>query len=87
MVKKFDKMRFHEVVLLDSTGWTAQIQEIVESLVSPHFTLDDIYEFEGALEILHPDNKHIREKIRQQLQILRDNNVIEFNGDGEYTRL
>jgi hypothetical protein len=34
---------------------------------------------------IHPKNQHIRDKIRQQLQILRDHEVIEFvNDDGIY---
>ncbi|HXC98166.1 MAG TPA: hypothetical protein VN048_02410 [Verrucomicrobiae bacterium] len=36
------------------------------------FTNQDIYAFERELETLHPGNRHIRDKIRQQLQILRD---------------
>ncbi|RJQ53985.1 MAG: restriction endonuclease, partial [Nitrospiraceae bacterium] len=31
-----------------------------------------------------PDNKHIRPKIRQQLQILRDKGIVEFKGQGRY---
>ncbi|MGD0253732.1 MAG: hypothetical protein ABSC01_13675 [Verrucomicrobiota bacterium] len=31
---------------------------------APHFTRE--------LERLHPDNRHVRDKIRQQLQVLRD---------------
>ena len=36
------------------------------------FTNSDIYAFERELSELHPDNRHIRDKIRQQLQVLRD---------------
>jgi type II restriction enzyme len=36
------------------------------------FANDDIYAFERELETLHPGNRHIRDKIRQQLQVLRD---------------
>jgi type II restriction enzyme len=36
------------------------------------FTTADVYAFERELEKLHPDNRHVRDKIRQQLQILRD---------------
>jgi type II restriction enzyme len=28
--------------------------------------------FTRELEQLHPDNRHVRDKIRQQLQVLRD---------------
>jgi hypothetical protein len=36
------------------------------------FSNSDIYAYERELEALHPDNRHIRDKIRQQLQVLRD---------------
>ncbi|WP_369426147.1 hypothetical protein [Oceanotoga teriensis] len=32
----------------------------------------------------HLNNKNIKAKIRQQLQILRDNNILKFLGDGNY---
>jgi type II restriction enzyme len=48
------------------------------------FLLKDVYAFEEELARLHPENKHIRPKIRQQLQVLRDNNIIEFLGNGAY---
>jgi type II restriction enzyme len=33
---------------------------------------------------LHPNNAHIRDKIRQQLQVLRDLRLLTFLGDGSY---
>ena len=36
------------------------------------FTNGDIYAHARELEKLHPDNRHVRDKIRQQLQVLRD---------------
>jgi type II restriction enzyme len=46
--------------------------QIVRRLRKPEFTNADVYAFERELEQLHPDNRHIRDKIRQQLQVLRD---------------
>jgi hypothetical protein len=34
------------------------------------FTTWDVYAFTRELEQLHPDNRHVRDKIRQQLQVL-----------------
>lgn len=51
------------------------------------FTLSQIYEFENKLFIQFPQNNHIRDKIRQQLQILRDQNTIEFIGRGLYKKI
>jgi type II restriction enzyme len=36
---------------------------------------------------LHPENRHVRDKLRQQLQVLRDLGLIEFLGRGRYRRL
>ncbi len=40
----------------------------------------------GSKELreLHPKNRHIRPKIRQQLQILRDNDTLRFIARGRY---
>ncbi len=40
------------------------------------FSNEDIYAFERELERLHPGNRHIRDKIRQQLQVLRDRGLL-----------
>jgi type II restriction enzyme len=34
--------------------------------------------------VLHPQNRNIEAKIRQQLQMLRDHGLIEFLGNGRY---
>ena len=51
---------------------------------SDTFTNEDIYVFVSELEKLHPDNRHIRDKIRQQLQVLRDTGFLIHVGNGEW---
>jgi type II restriction enzyme len=48
------------------------------------FTLVDVYERADDLAKLHPKNAHVRDKIRQQLQVLRDLGLLEFLGTGSY---
>ena len=36
------------------------------------FTNEDVYAFTRELGKLHPGNRHVRDKIRQQLQVLCD---------------
>ena len=48
------------------------------------FTLEDIYRYERELQAKHPQNHHIRPKIRQQLQFLRDLGYITFMCHGKY---
>jgi hypothetical protein len=43
---------------------------------SDSFTTADAYAFERELGQLHPDNRNIKAKIRQQLQELRDRNLL-----------
>jgi type II restriction enzyme len=53
-------------------GWTLDVLNLVHRLGNAEFSNDDVYAFDRELEQLHPDNRHIRPKIRQQLQVLRD---------------
>jgi len=39
---------------------------------------------DAAYSELHPNNAHVRDKIRQQLQVLRDLGLLEFLGSGSY---
>jgi hypothetical protein len=48
------------------------------------FSPGELYAFEAALKTAHPENRNIRPKIRQQLQILRDLGLIEFMEPGKY---
>jgi len=56
----------------------------IELIRKKDFTLGDVYKFESILAQQHPDNRHVKDKIRQQLQILRDRNYIQFVGRGLY---
>lgn len=69
---------------VSAKGWLLDIMRSIEKLGKPEFTLDDIYVFENELSKLHQENKHIRDKIRQQLQILRDKGYLKFIGRGNY---
>lgn len=69
---------------VDSRGWLADVLACVRQMDRETFTLADVYGFEEQLAKLHPKNKHVRPKIRQQMQVLRDNDVVEFLGKGKY---
>jgi type II restriction enzyme len=69
---------------IHSRGWLADVLACVRQLNRETFTLADVYTFESRLADLHPKNKHIRPKIRQQLQVLRDYGIVEFLGKGIY---
>ncbi|MBI3255814.1 MAG: restriction endonuclease [Candidatus Andersenbacteria bacterium] len=69
---------------LSSKGWLLDVMKCIEKLGKREFTLEDTYMFERELGQLHPDNQHIKEKIRQQLQILRDKGYLDFVSRGYY---
>jgi type II restriction enzyme len=65
-------------------GWTLDVLTVLRSLKKREFTLDEAYSFEKVLSKRHPDNKNVRPKIRQQLQILRDLGYLQFVTRGHY---
>jgi type II restriction enzyme len=69
---------------VEQRGWTLLTLSMVRRLGKKEFTLSDIYALETEFARAYPDNHHVRDKIRQQLQILRDLGVLEFLGRGEY---
>ncbi len=64
--------------------WLFDIISCIDMLGKEYFNLKEIYVFEKYLYLKHSQNNNIKAKIRQQLQILRDMNYIEFLGRGEY---
>lgn len=76
-----------QVERLDSRGWLLDVLHCVNRLPEAEFTAKDIYAFEAELAQRHPENSHITDKIRQQLQVLRDRNVITFVKRGLYRKV
>jgi type II restriction enzyme len=66
-------------------GWILDVMNCIDRLGKREFTLEEIYAFEDILARNHPDNKHIKDKIRQQLQMLRDKGYVDFKNRGRYT--
>lgn len=81
---EYDRFRFLARETSESRGWTADILRVVEGLGKKDFTLADVYAFEDELKRLHPRNRNVRPKIRQQLQVLRDKGVLSFVERGRY---
>jgi len=73
------------------TSWTDAVLSCIELMdigVGSTFTLEEIYEAEDVLKRIYPDNNRIKEKIRQQLQVMRDHGRLEFvNDNGIYRRV
>jgi type II restriction enzyme len=72
---------------INSLGWMFDVLKCVERLPQDDFCLDDVYNFADELQSKHPENRYIHDKIRQQLQILRDKGFIHFISRGKYHRI
>lgn len=68
----------------EKRGWTLDVLNVVRSLEKEEFSLREIYDRADALAQLHPQNRHVHDKIRQQLQVLRDLGLLTFLGHGSY---
>ena len=69
----------------DARGWQVDVLRCVRAQGSGEFSLRMFYErFEEELAALHPENRNVQPKIRQQLQFLRDRGVLRFLGRGRY---
>jgi hypothetical protein len=75
--------------LIDSfSGWVQLALEGVSRIREKTFSMDDV--FAACLPLArqrYPDNRHVREKLRQQMQRLRDLGLILFVGRGRYELL
>jgi len=69
------------------SGWRLDTFNVVSKISAKIFKLEQVYAYKQHLQKLHPENRYIKAKIRQQLQELRDLGLIEFLGRGVYRKL
>jgi type II restriction enzyme len=84
--KAFARLENLSTLSSANRSWAGTILNLLHRLPKKNFVLADMYRFESELDKLYPNNKHIRPKIRQQLQVLRDAGLIKFCGGGKYER-
>ena len=82
--QEFERLKPLQNIQTRVRGWTLDVLLILESFGKPEFGLDEVYAHEAKLRALHVLNRHVRPKIRQQLQVLRDMGLLEFIGRGRY---
>jgi type II restriction enzyme len=85
--ESFTKTTFLRNKTDDAKGWILDTLNCIESIKKNEFTLDEVYKFEESLKPKYPENNFIKAKLRQQLQVLRDKNIIEFMGRGKYRKV
>ena len=81
---QYRKIRFFNGTNLEARSWMMDILLCIEKISKKQFSIADIYSFEEELKKKYPCNNHIKEKLRQQLQILRDKGYLRFLGKGQY---
>ncbi len=82
--KLYNRLRPLQRIKVEARGWTLDVLNAVQKLGKSEFSLDEVYGFADELRELHPRNRHVDDKIRQQLQRLRDLGFLEFVGPGHY---
>lgn len=71
VVREYKKVYTLQTNSIEERSWLVDVLHYVEKLDN-YFTLNQIYNFTQELSMKHPDNNHIQDKIRQQLQFLRN---------------
>jgi type II restriction enzyme len=85
--KAFTRTLFLRETSKEAKGWILEMLACLQLIQKQEFTLDEMYRFESQLRTKFPENHHIKPKIRQQLQFLRDKGIIEFLGRGKYKKV
>jgi type II restriction enzyme len=60
------------------------VLNLARSLGTPEFTNGEMYARSEELKARHPENRHVADKIRQQLQVLRDAGFLKHLGRGRW---
>jgi type II restriction enzyme len=81
---KYQRVKPFQQLSVTQRGWSLDVLNAVRSLNKVEFTNDDVYGLVPHFEKLHPGNRHIRDKIRQQLQVLRDAKLLLHISRGEW---
>lgn len=87
VISRFSRLKAIKTNSLSSRGWIIDTMNCIDRIPNTEFGLDDIYLFESELKIKYPDNHFIKDKLRQQLQLLRDKGLIEFVSRGRYKKV
>lgn len=84
------------ILLLDNSnllkkvgkGWKhLLLGKIILDIPGEEFSLNDVYSFYDYFKSIYPNNSHIKDKLRQILQNLRDLGFIKFIEKGMYKKM
>ncbi len=86
VLKNWTKTSFLAKQRKEARGWTIEVMRVIDKIQNKSFSLNEVYYFEKELQRKFPGNNFVKDKIRQQLQVLRDRDFIEFKGRGQYVK-
>ena len=87
VIEQWKKNFYLREMKTESKGWLLTTMSYIDRLPNDEFSLRQLYDFEHELSLKYPNNTHIKDKLRQQLQFLRDQGMIEFLGRGRYRKV
>lgn len=87
ILKQYQQVLSLQTPAIERRGWIFDIIHCIERVPTIEFCLNDIYAFSSELQSKHPENNFVKDKIRQQLQLLRDKGFIEFTARGHYKKI
>lgn len=82
---QWNKTAFLDQIDIYSRAWLVSVMTCVRSMNKRDFKLEELYDFVPKLQEQYPKNRHVKAKIRQQLQVLRDKSWLTFHGHGAYS--
>ncbi|MDY0277549.1 MAG: GIY-YIG nuclease family protein [Acholeplasma sp.] len=66
-------------------GWNFIVYTLIINNFKNHeFSLQELYQYEEYFRLVYPSNFHIKDKLRQTLQNLRDKGLLIFLSQGNY---
>ena len=71
----------------EDRDWIRDVLSCIARLPGREFALRELYDFEPELAALYPNNRHIRDKVRQKLQVLCRKGVLRRVVAGVYESL
>lgn len=84
ILDNWSKTLFLREATNEQKGWVFDIMICIDKIGKKDFNLKELYAFVPYLKVKHPNNNFIEDKIRQQLQVLRDIGYLQFTSRGNY---
>lgn len=87
VIDQYQRTLSLQTTKIETRGWLLDVLKCVERIPNDNFNLDEVYAFADELQQKHPENNFVHDKIRQQLQYLRDKGFVQFVERGKYRKI